>query len=392
MLLVPNSHAAAGAPTDLQQITLYSPALGGTTHVDVLLPNGYATSARRYPVLYLLHGLGGTYAAWSQRTDIVWFARTLPLIVVMPDGGSGWYADPWDAGPRWETYHIGELIPYIDDHYRTIATRNGRAIAGLSMGGFGAFSYAARHPDVFVAAASFSGALDIEALRGSLGLSTVFGASTAWPWRAHSPIDLATNLYGVHLFMSAGNGNQGPLDTSPTGAVDLLEPFIHRSLLTMETALRSAHISATIDDYGNGTHAWQYWQRELHRAMPMLLAALSDPQVPPQTWNYLTADPVVSVWNYTVSVSRPPGQGGYTLLTNVGPRGFTVVGTDVVSITTAPIYAARNAYTVRQSTGAAAVVVADTHGRLHPRFQLGGAIRLVRVTIAAYSRLQRNLG
>ena len=83
----------------------------------------------------------------------------------MPDAGQGgFYSDWYNAGaggpPKWETYHVGQLIPYVDAHYPTVAARGGRAIAGLCMGGFGAMSYAARHPDLFVAAASFSGAVD----------------------------------------------------------------------------------------------------------------------------------------------------------------------------------------------------------------------------------------
>ena len=89
-----------------------------------------------------------------------------PLIVVMPDGGrGGWYSNWHNGGrggpPAWESYHIGQLIPLVDRRFRTVAARRGRAIAGLSMGGFGAFSYAARHPDLFTAAASFSGGLDL---------------------------------------------------------------------------------------------------------------------------------------------------------------------------------------------------------------------------------------
>jgi S-formylglutathione hydrolase FrmB len=265
---------------NLRQITLYSPALQGVTHVDVLLPPGYATSARRYPVLYLLHGVGGSYLDWMQNTDIARFARGLPLLIVMPDGGDGWYADPLTVGPRWETYHIKELIPYIDRHFRTVATRNGRAVAGLSMGGFGAFSYAARHPDLFVAAASFSGALNPRALEGLAGIDTAFGTHSARALRAHSPIDLVKNLRGMRLFLSAGNGKPGLLDPSHSIGTDPLEQAIHSSFVTMVAALRAAHIPAMVDNYGNGTHTWPYWQRELHRAMPMLLAALAQPPAP----------------------------------------------------------------------------------------------------------------
>src|SRR5205807_6226435 len=94
----------------------------------------------------------------------------VPVIVVMPDGGydgfySDWYGTDTDGhtpapAPAWETFHVRELIPWVDATFPTVIGRGGRAIAGISMGGFGTMSYAARHPDVFVAAASFSGAVD----------------------------------------------------------------------------------------------------------------------------------------------------------------------------------------------------------------------------------------
>ena len=99
-------------------------------------------------------------------------ART-PLIVVMPDAGrdaeyTDWYQGGAPILPRWETYHVGQLVPWVDKRFRTIAARRGRAIAGLSMGGFGALSYAGRHPATYAAVASFSGALEIGS-EGALG-------------------------------------------------------------------------------------------------------------------------------------------------------------------------------------------------------------------------------
>src|SRR4051794_41847690 len=84
----------------------------------------------------------------------------------MPDAGpaapyTDWHRRGVPVRPRWEDYHVGELVPWVDARFRTVAGRRGRAIAGLSMGGLGALSYAARHPRTFVAAASFSGALEI---------------------------------------------------------------------------------------------------------------------------------------------------------------------------------------------------------------------------------------
>lgn len=90
----------------------------------------------------------------------------------MPDGGKGGFYTDWcinGAGgqPKWETYLVDQLLPWIDDHYPTMASRSERAVAGLSMGGFGALSYAARHPDLFASASSFSGAIDTNVPAGA---------------------------------------------------------------------------------------------------------------------------------------------------------------------------------------------------------------------------------
>lgn len=127
----------------------------------VLLPPDYETSDLRYPVLYLLHGLFGRFDDWILRTGITNRATAHRLIVVMPEGGDGWYCDSQTVeADRYESYLLRELIPEIDSRYRTIRERRGRAIAGLSMGGYGAFKFSVKHPEMFALAASVSGAFD----------------------------------------------------------------------------------------------------------------------------------------------------------------------------------------------------------------------------------------
>src|SRR2546423_483341 len=190
----------------LIELTMRTDALTADTKVRVLLPDHYDPSGRtRYPVLYLLHGALDDYRAWTDKGDAAAITAGLPLIVVMPDGGSeGNYVDWYNFGaggpPRWETYHIGQLIPWIDGHFPTVAARSGRAVAGLSMGGNGALAYAALHPDLFSAAASFSGAVDTNNLEeqvvtGTGGLQSgqppgaIFGerATDEVRWRGPNP-------------------------------------------------------------------------------------------------------------------------------------------------------------------------------------------------------------
>jgi putative tributyrin esterase len=147
--------------SDYQTVEIAAPHLGGmTVGFDVIFPRDYATSTRRYPVLYLLHGYTDHYPAWVSYSRITDYARGYQEIVVMPEGDNGFYTNSYeDANLAWEDFLLLDLIPYVDSHYRTVASRQGRAIAGLSMGGYGAMKLGLKHPDMFAAVASLSGAL-----------------------------------------------------------------------------------------------------------------------------------------------------------------------------------------------------------------------------------------
>ncbi|MCH6160089.1 alpha/beta hydrolase [Streptomyces marispadix] len=135
-------------------------AIGWNPAVNVLLPDDYGSGGRRYPVLYLLHGGMGDFRSFDG-LKIRELTAGKPVIVVMPDGGgAGWYTNPAhsNTGPRkWETFHIEQLLPWIDANFRTHAEQNGRAVAGFSMGGFGALKYALKHGDRFASVSAHSG-------------------------------------------------------------------------------------------------------------------------------------------------------------------------------------------------------------------------------------------
>ena len=138
------------------QITGETP--GGVRTYGLLLPPSYEQSTRRYPVLYLLHGSGQRHSTWGRRTLL---DGTRGAIVVMPDMDRARYVvgdGRVDADA--ESFLTKELVDYIDTHYRTIASREGRAIAGLSIGGFGSMLLGLRHPDRFGAIGAFSAPLD----------------------------------------------------------------------------------------------------------------------------------------------------------------------------------------------------------------------------------------
>jgi diacylglycerol O-acyltransferase / trehalose O-mycolyltransferase / mycolyltransferase Ag85 len=277
-------------------LTISSPALGRTGKVRLLLPPDWAGQPnRRWPVLYLLHGCCDTYDSWTRSTDVEALTSQTDVLVVMPEAGAvGFYSNWWNHGaggpPAWETFHLTEVRQILERGYRA---GTHRAVAGLSMGGLGALSYAARHPGVFRSAASYSGILHTTYRPGTIiGLVRNFGADPfalwcdparqAAIWAAHNPYDLAGKLHGIPLYVSAGDGNPGPLDP-PGTAVDAIEQWIHPQNEAFAARAATLHLRLTTDFYSAGTHTWPYWQRALHRSFPMLMDSIGAEQTRPTT-------------------------------------------------------------------------------------------------------------
>ena len=270
-----------------RDLTIDSPAVV-TVMVRLLIPSGFdAKPSTRWPVLYLLHGATQSHLDWTGNTDVEALTAPTDLLVVMPDGGStGWYSD-WSNGgaggpPKWETFHLIELRQLLERNWHA---GDKRVVAGLSMGGYGAMEYAERQPGMFLAAASFSGAVDPLGGWPTIGTLAPLGLP-AWPtdlwgdpaaqpdvWKAHDPTDNAAALKGTALYVAYGNGQPGSLDASGTSA-DVLEQWVAPQNVTFVHQLAALNIPATVDAYGAGTHTWPYWQRDLHLSLPLLLKAL----------------------------------------------------------------------------------------------------------------------
>lgn len=149
-------------------IQVYSPAMRKNLKAAVTTPSSYQTGNRNYPVVYLLHGGSGAFSDWHQKVTepglVGKMAEAYDLIIVTPGVGpaSYYYDSPLLDSVRYETYIITELIPQVDKTYRTLAKKESRAITGLSMGGHGAITLSAKHPELFVAAGSMSGVMNID--------------------------------------------------------------------------------------------------------------------------------------------------------------------------------------------------------------------------------------
>jgi S-formylglutathione hydrolase FrmB len=261
-------------------LTIDSPAMGAQQRVRLLVPTNYGTrQGVRWPVLYLLHGCCDSYVSWTRSTDVEQFTAGTDVLVVMPEGGQfGFYSNWWNGGaggaPRWETFHLTELRQILERGY---GAGSRRAVAGLSMGGFGAMYYAA-HSHLFRAAASFSGVvhpLDNPAALPWLYPPALWGDPVAQYdiWAAHDPTVIANRLRGVDLFVASGNGQPGPFDP-PASGTDSVEVLVDTMSHALTDRLSQLHIRYTADFYSAGHHTWAYWQQELHRSFPMLMRAI----------------------------------------------------------------------------------------------------------------------
>ena len=406
-LAAPN---AAPGPADLQllqeqnvsarevDLTFSTPALATPTKVRVVLPTGYdPASSQRYPVLYLLHGGAGQYTDWAAAGRVVELTDGLPLITVLPDAGrSAWYTDWYNNGlggqPMWETYHVRQLIPWIDDRFPTVGVRAGRAVAGLSSGGFGAMSYASRHPDLFVAAAAFSGAVDTNtppvvagkvidglAAQDRGGPGSLFGLRETEEvrWRGHNPWDLATNLRGMSVTLRTGDGMAGGEfggggPTDPGGM--FLERACHDMSVSLHERLAALEIDHEWDDYGPGTHNYDYWHDALAETLPTFMTVFGERRPDPSPFSYRAIEPAYDIYGWQVEMDRPVTEFSSVEAASAG--GFAMIGSGTATVTTAPLYEPGSAHAVaiESETGPAqAQVRADDGGRLTVVVPLGPA-------------------
>ncbi|MCW2985852.1 MAG: esterase family protein [Conexibacter sp.] len=355
----------------MRELTFSTPALAGPVKVRVLVPRDAAAHPEaRYPALYLLHGSGGDEKVWTN-LDAEALTEGLGLVVVMPDGGhDGWYTDWFGGGqPQWERFHVDQLIPWIDAHEPVIAARGKRAIAGLSMGGFGALSYAARHPDLFVAASSFSGALDL-GVPADAGPSLV-GVQPWGPWdgpqvrwRGHNPADLAGNLRGIAMSIYTGEGDGG----------DAIEPVIHAESESFARRAGALGIARQYVDYGRGGHDGELFKRDLQQALPGLMEVLDHPPDPPSPFSFTATEQAFTVRGYSVRAARDAL--AFRTLSRVRAAGFTLATDGPTTVVTARRYVRRARYRVAvrpRGGGAAAVSVlrSTAEGRL--RIVVGGS-------------------
>ena len=397
-------------------VEVLSPDLGRPVNVRVLLPADYFLHpATRYPVLYLFHGTSGQASDWIDMGGAEQTTAPYGLITVMPDvgfdGDGGFWFTNWvdrttSHGPsQFEDYLIDSLIPWVDFNLRTNPVRNGRAVAGLSQGGYGAAEMAARHPDLFASMGSFSGAPEIArdpvVFAGAVGIVAAIevGDDHVPPfselgnpvtdlinWQGHDPATLVTNLQGMAIYLWTGTGLDGPYDPTPNLAASLIEGGAYESTQSFYDHLAAAGIPAYYNDYVYGTHSWPYWARDLREYVPKMMADFAHPTLP-RSVSYTSIDSSWEQWGYGVSFVRAETQE-FSSLTDGDPTGFSISGSGVATVITPPDYQPNSTVvvTIHAPAGAAAesTRVGPT-GRVTAAIDLGSGTHQARVDIAPQS-------
>lgn len=249
----------------VETVDFHSALVGKSLPYKVILPGDYPTSARRYPVLYLLHGWTAHYTDWATRTNVADYASQYRMIVVMPEGNDGWYSDsatiPTD---KYESYILQELIPDVQRRYRTIESRYGRGIAGLSMGGYGALKFGLKSPGTFAFAGSLSGALaattwtedDLKAFKGiNVSLVAAFGPGD-------SPQRKANDIFEITRGISPSRAAVLPYFYFDCGTEDFFLAA-NEQFAALLTEKKVAHEFRELP----GTHSWQYWDQQVRELL-----------------------------------------------------------------------------------------------------------------------------
>ena len=385
----------------LAAVAVRTRALPGPANIDILLPRGYRDHPRRhYPVLYLLDGTSGRASDWTRLGDAQQTIGNRPLITVMPDitldgNGGGWCTNWPNGAQSWETFHIAQMLPWVQRNLRTIARRGERAIAGLSQGGFCSLSYAARHPDLFGVALGYSGAPDIyydpDARAGAMAVinatevglthvppDTFFGnpVTDGINWAAHDPATLAENLRWTRMYMYWGNGKPGPYDDGrSSGEPNLIEGLIWGDNNDFQSRLNGLAIPAYFDDYGNGSHSWPYWARDLRWSIDRIMFDFAHPAGQPSQFTYTSADDQYSVYGWRVHMHRRARE--FSTLANADRGGFDLSGSGWATVLTPATYRPGARYRVSMAGDAGVrrtlVLRAGRDRRLELRVTLGPA-------------------
>ncbi len=259
-----------------ESLKVKSAALGKDVEYNIYLPADYDKSNRQYPVLYLLHGYGDDETGWTQFGEAQIIADKLqgevaPMIIVMPDAGVSWYINSYDGKVKYEDFFIKEFIPYIDANYRTRPTKQYRAVAGLSMGGYGTLIMATKHPELFSSAAPLSSGVftDEEIINGDPNMwNNVMG--NLYGKKDLTGKDRLTEHYNKNSILKI-------IETANADELKKVRFYIDCGdkdfLIKGNMALHAALIDKKIPHefrVREGVHNWTYWRTALPEVLKFI--------------------------------------------------------------------------------------------------------------------------
>jgi S-formylglutathione hydrolase FrmB len=252
----------------LESLTFKSNKVDYPVKYSIYLPPDYDLSHRSYPVLYLLHGYSDDETGWIQFGEAnstadrgIASGEFPPCVIVMPDGKVTWYVNSYDGRDPWEDMFIDEFIPFIEKEYRIRKKKEFRAIAGLSMGGYGALILSMRHPELFSSCVAMSSGTftDDELLERTARehyFKDIYGPITkngelSEYWKSYSPLHLVEDvdkdkLKSIRFYIDCGD-----------------DDFLYKGNSALHVKMRDLDIP---HEYRvrNGSHAWSYWRQGLH--------------------------------------------------------------------------------------------------------------------------------
>ena len=280
LILVFSVATLAGARVDT--VRFQSKLVNATLPYNVILPSDYDISpTTRYPVLYLLHGLTGHYSDWVTRTNVADYASQYRMIVVTPEGNDGWYTDSSTvATDKYESYILKELIPDVQQRYRTIEARYGRAIAGLSMGGYGSIKFGVKSPATFVFVGSMSGAF------GETQMTEQEAGASRWAaaLKLFGPVDSETRKANdLFLLLKELQPNRVaglPFFYFDCGTEDSARIFSYnRELAALMLEKKIPHEYRELP----GDHSWGYWDKQVQEVLKIAAEKMRIPPHPTST-------------------------------------------------------------------------------------------------------------
>ena len=264
-------------PVDRQE--LQSALLGRPIDYRVLYPVNYQrgeNAQKRFPVLYLLHGFSGHNSNWIERTRLALYATHHDVFIVFVEGDNGWYTDSATVpSDKYESYIVQELIPEIEKRFRVSTEREGRAVAGLSMGGYGAIKFGFKYPEKFAFVASMSGAFDaafwkdsdlkaFESIKQSI--NKTFGP-------LNSPTRVSNDLIRLTREASPERIKALPFVYLDCGTEDFLFQT-NRNYSALLAERKIPHEFRQLP----GSHAWTYWDQQIQEILRLTARHLAPPK------------------------------------------------------------------------------------------------------------------